>query len=62
MTTKKTPNNPKINKPKNTSVKPLIAIIIISLIIALLLPYLKEGQKFIDSDVALNVLEKKFEE
>ncbi len=64
MTTKKTSKNIKNTKfkpTKNNSVKPLLALVVISLIIALLLPYIKEGQKFVDTDIALNILEQKFE-
>ena len=48
-------------KPKKTS-KPIIVLMTLSLIIALLIPYIKKAQQFKDTEIALNTLEKRFEE
>jgi len=50
---------PNFNKKKST---PLIWLIIISIILAILVPVLKQGQQFKDTEVWLNQLEKKFSE
>lgn len=47
---------------KNNSTKPLLTLIVISLIIALVLPYIKDSNKYVDNEVALNTLEQKFSE
>lgn len=55
-------SNPKkisLNK-KNNKYNPFLLLIAISLIIALLLPYIKEKESFIDNDIALNQLEKNY--
>ena len=51
-----------IKKPNfnNNSAKPIIILIIISLIIATILPYIRNSQKFIDNNIALNTLENKY--
>ncbi len=53
-----------IKKPKKIkgSFKPLIFIIILSLILAFLLPYLKDSELYKDNTVWLNTLEKNFSE
>ena len=56
---KMTIKKPDLNK-KNT--KPLIWLIIISIILALLLPYTNQGQQFKDVEIGLNQLEKNFSE
>jgi hypothetical protein len=61
-TTKKT-NLPKIDlKNKKNNYKPLLIIIAISLTIALLSPYIKDRETYIDNNIALNLLEKKYSE
>ena len=53
----------KIN-PNNKNLKnnrPFLFLVLISLIIALLLPYIKDNQKYLDNTVALNTLKEKFE-
>jgi hypothetical protein len=61
---KKTIKRPVINFSKNggkkNSFKPLITLLLISLLISLLLPYIKTNQQFSDENIALNVLEQKF--
>jgi len=63
MTKNKTPKKPslknfKINKKNNY--KPVLVLIIISIIISLLLPYIKDKKTFIDNNIALNQLESKY--
>ena len=63
MTKNKTPKKPslknfKINKKNNY--KPVLVLIIISIIISLLLPYIKDKETFIDNNIALNQLESKY--
>jgi hypothetical protein len=63
MTNKKIPKknkfkNLKLNNKNNY--KPLLILIIISLIVALLLPYIKAKETFIDTNIALNQLEKNY--
>lgn len=63
MTDKKIPKKPDLNKmnlKKNNNSKALITLILISLIIALLLPYIKQKETYKDTDVALNLLEQKY--
>ena len=63
MTNKKDPKKNNIKKVKITdkkNYKPLLLVISISLIIALLLPYVKENETYIDNDIALNKLENNF--
>nr|MDD3719737.1 ATP-dependent zinc metalloprotease FtsH [Candidatus Gracilibacteria bacterium] len=50
--------NFKIKKPNNF--KPIISLFILALILATILPYLKAGQTYKDSEISLNQLEKKF--
>jgi hypothetical protein len=50
------------NKNKKKNFKPIIILLIISLVISLLLPYIKDNQKFSDTPIALNLLEQKFKE
>ena len=57
--TKKKPTLPKVNNNK-WSFKPLIILIIISILIAIILPKVQEAQKFTDTEVWLNTLEQKF--
>jgi len=57
--TKKKPSLP-INKDNKGSFKPLIILVIISILIAIILPKVQEAQKFTDTEVWLNVLEQKF--
>jgi hypothetical protein len=52
---------PKSNKP-STNFRPIVLLLLLSLLIALILPYLKEKQTFIDNNIALNQLEQKFSE
>ena len=62
--TKKTIKRPVINFSKKwgkkNNLKPLITLLLVSLIISLLLPYIKTNQQFSDENIALNVLEQKF--
>ena len=57
------PNNLKLNLSKNKKSKntkwsrPFLMILIVSLIIALILPYIREKESFNDTDIALNQLE-----
>ncbi len=51
--------NFKLNKKNNYW--PIITIIIIALVIALLLPYIKDKKIYIDNDIALNKLEQKYQ-
>ncbi len=63
MAEKKVPKKPetnKINLKKSNNSKALLVLLIISLIIALLLPYIKEKESYIDSKIALNLLEQKY--
>ena len=61
-------NNKTIKKPEFKNLKPkkrsrpILLLIILSLIIASLIPYIKENQKFKDTEIALNTLEKNFKE
>lgn len=59
---KKPPKIPLLSKKndKNNNVRPIVSLIIISLIIASLLPYLKDKNKFIDNNIALNTLEENY--
>mgnify|MGYP003683446063 FL=1 len=57
--TKKKPTLPK-NVNNKWSFKPLIILVIISILIAIILPKVQEAQKFTDTEVGLNVLEQKF--
>lgn len=57
--TKKKPTLPK-NVNNKWSFKPLIILVIISILIAIILPKVQEAQKFTDTEVWLNVLEQKF--
>ncbi len=50
---------PKSNK-NTKNFKPIVLLLLISLLIALLLPYLKEKQTFIDRNIPLNQLEQNF--
>jgi len=54
--------NNKPNGDKNKATKPMILLLILSLIIVSLLPYIKENQKYIDTDIALSTLETKYSE
>ncbi|MFK7780138.1 MAG: ATP-dependent zinc metalloprotease FtsH [Candidatus Gracilibacteria bacterium] len=49
-----------ININKKKGYKPLLILIMISLIIALLLPYAKDKEAFMDTNIGLNLLESKF--
>ena len=51
--------NFKLNKKNNYW--PIITIIIIALVIALLLPYIKDKKIYIDNNIALNKLEQKYQ-
>ncbi len=55
----KKPNLPKPNNNK-WNYKPFALLIIISIVIALVLPSVRDAQKYDDSEVALNVLEQNF--
>jgi hypothetical protein len=59
-TIKKTIINFKKKGNKKNSFRPLITLLVISLVISLLLPYIKTNQQFSDESIALNVLEQKF--
>ena len=48
------------NKQDNKNFKPILILIIISLIIAILLPYIRDKEKYIDTDISLNQLEQKY--
>ena len=56
---KMTIKKPDLNK-KNA--KPIVWFIIIAIILALLLPYVNQGQQFKDMEIGLNQLEKNFNE
>lgn len=56
---KKIAKKPTPNK-KNNNIKPVIGLIIVSLIIATLLPHFKDSNKYIDNPIALNTLEENF--
>lgn len=65
MTEKKIPKKPELNKVdlkknNNNNTKWILGLLVISLIIALLLPYIKEKESYVDSDIALNQLEQKY--
>lgn len=45
---------------KKNKYGPIITLIAISLVIAMLLPYIKDKETFIDNEIALNQLEKKY--
>lgn len=60
--TKKKPSLPIKNTNNKWSFKPFIILIIISILIAFILPKVKEAQKFSDTEVWLNILEQKFSE
>ena len=45
-------------KKKNT--KPLAILFLLSILLALLFPYLTDSVEYVDTDIALNTLEKKF--
>ena len=49
-----------LKTPKNSSPKPLIILIIISILIALVIPNIKEWQQFKDNEASLNTLEEKY--
>ena len=61
--------NKKIKKPnlKNFKLKKknkygsIVTLIAISLIVAMLLPYIKDKNTFVDSEIALNQLEAKYQ-
>ena len=66
MTKNKMPKKPdfknlnlNLNK-KNNDYRPILFLIAISLIIALLLPYIKDKEAYIDNNIALNQLETKY--
>ncbi len=59
MTDKKIPKKPVLNK-KNSNLKAILTLLAISLIITLLLPYIKEKETFKDTNIALNQLEQKY--
>lgn len=50
----------KNNPNKNNNFKPIILLLLISLLIALILPIIKDKQTFVDTNIALNQLEKNF--
>jgi len=60
MTNKKMSKKNNIKKVNNKNFKPILILIVISLTIALLLPYIKEKETYINNDIALNKLEEKF--
>jgi len=63
MTKKKIPKKPNLKQFKidnKNNYKPILILITISLIIALLLPYIKNKETYIDNKVALNQLEQKY--
>lgn len=63
MTKKQPPKKPKIQLEKVTaknSYRPILWLIIFSLIIALLFPYLKDKETYIDNNIWLNQLELKY--
>ncbi len=45
---------------KNNSSKPIIVLVIIAIIIALVSPYLKKNQQYIDTPTSLNLLQEKY--
>lgn len=45
---------------KNNSMKPLVILILISLLIATLSPYIKEKQQYLDNPTSLNILEQNY--
>ncbi len=53
-------NIKKIKLNKKNNYKPLLLLIVISLIIALLMPYIKNKETYIDNNIALNQLEQKY--
>lgn len=59
---KKDTKNKKPNTAKqdNNNFKPLIILIIISLFIALLLPYIRDKERFTDNNISLNQLEQNY--
>ena len=63
MKTKKTYKKPDFKnfKPKSSS-KSILVLIVLSLIIASLIPHIRETQQYKDTEIALNTLEKKFKE
>jgi len=56
----KKPNIKNLKLKKKNKYSWIITLIIISLIIAILLPYVKEKKTYIDNEIALNQLEKKY--
>jgi hypothetical protein len=61
MKDKKIPSKPDFNNiKKNNNSKALLTLLVISLIIALLLPYIKQKETYKDTDIALNQLEQKY--
>jgi cell division protease FtsH len=61
MTKKKPIIKPNINLNKNKGwLKPFLILIAVSIIIAIALPNIKDSQKFVDTEVWLNILEEKF--
>lgn len=52
----------KTKKKKPNDFKPFIILIIISVLIASLIPYIKTGVQYSNTDIGLNTLEKNFSE
>lgn len=51
---------PNLPNPNKWNFKPFAILIILSIVIALILPQVRDAQRFTDTDIALNVLEQKF--
>ncbi|MCP4523502.1 MAG: ATP-dependent zinc metalloprotease FtsH [Candidatus Gracilibacteria bacterium] len=60
MNDKKPNNKPNLKPVKKGSFKPFAILIIISILIALIIPNIRDAQRFVDSDIALNKLEENF--
>lgn len=60
MAEKKIPKIPKIPIKKQNSSKSILVLIFLALILASLVSYMKQGQTYQDTDISLNLLEKKF--
>lgn len=56
----KLPKWPMTSKKSKNNFKPIITLILISFILASILPYISPAKKFVDEDIALSTLEQKF--